>query len=199
MQPVFAQQPVLLGVLIVSLLIWRVMETILDIRTARRLRAGAQRQDRGSRLAVLGTVVPGMLLGVVIAYQVPATNIMVDRTSFFWLGVLLLDAGIALRLYAVIVLGAYFTTSVTITSEQQVVTAGPYRYIRHPSYTGFLLILVGLGLCFTDWMSPLVMVGFALIGFGYRIHVEERALREQLGQLYRDYMRHTKRLIPFVV
>jgi protein-S-isoprenylcysteine O-methyltransferase Ste14 len=198
-QPPFNSQPVELIVLIVTLLIWRILETVLDIRTARRLRAGAERQDRSSRLAVLCAVILGLLLGILVAYLVPATTITTGRTIIFWLGILFMYGGIALRLYAVTTLGAYFTTTVATAHEQQVVSKGPYRYIRHPSYTGFLLILVGFGLCYANWLSPLVMVGVALIGFTYRIHVEERLLQEQLGQPYRTYMGRTNRLIPYVV
>lgn len=107
--------------------------------------------------------------------------------------------GIALRLYAATTLGVYFTTTVATVHEHHLVSQGPYRYIRHPSYTGFLLILAGFGLCFANWLSPLIMVGVALIGFAYRIRVEERLLQEQLGQPYRTYMGRTKRLIPYVL
>jgi protein-S-isoprenylcysteine O-methyltransferase Ste14 len=199
MQPPFISQPVQLVALVATLLVWRVVETVLDIRTARRLRSGAQRQDRGSRLAVLCAVVIGLLLGILVANQAPATTIAAGRAVAFWLGILLMYIGIAVRLYAVITLGAYFTTEVATVHEQQVVSRGPYRYIRHPSYTGFLLILLGFGLCFANWLSPLLMVGIALIGFGYRIHVEERLLQEQLGQPYQTYMGRTKRLVPFVL
>lgn len=199
MQPPFDSQPAQLIVLIVTLLIWRVVETILDIRTARRLRSGAQRHDRGSRLVVICAVMSGLLLGIFVAYQVPATTIGTGRAVAFWLGVLFMYGGIILRLYAVFTLGAYFTTAVATVGEQPVVSRGPYRYIRHPSYTGFLLVLVGFGLCFGNWLSPVVMVGVALIGFSYRIRVEERILQEQLGQPYQAYMGRTKRLVPYVV
>lgn len=199
MQPPFTSQPAQLIVLFVTLLVWRVFETFLDVRTARRLRAGAERQDRGSRLAVLCAVVLGLLLGILIAYLAPAATITTGRAVVFWLGILPMYGGIALRLYAVTTLGRYFTTAVATVHEQQVVSRGPYRFIRHPSYTGFLLILAGFGLCFANWLSPVVMVGVALIGFSYRIHVEERLLQKQLGQPYRTYMLRTKRLIPYVV
>jgi len=199
MQPPFISQPAQLIALVVTLLIWRVVESILDLRTARRLRSGAQRHDRGSRLAVFCAVLLGLLLGIFVVYQAPAATLGTGRAVAFWLGILFMYGGIALRLFAVITLGAYFTTAVATVREQQVVMRGPYRYIRHPSYTGFLLILVGFGLCFGNWLSPVVMVGVALIGFSYRIRVEERILQEQLGQPYRIYMRHTKRLIPYVV
>jgi len=81
-----------------------------------------------------------------------------------------------------------------------VIEAGPYRFIRHPSYTGFLITLLGFGLSLTNnWLSLLVIMGCALIGFIYRIYVEERVLQAHLGQPYQEYMQRTKRLIPFLL
>ena len=199
MQPLFANQPVLLGVLVASLLIWRVMEAIVDIRTRSRLRAGARRQDRGSRVVLIGVLMLGILAGILLASKDPATAITSARPFLFWLGILLIYAGIALRLYAIHVLGAFFTTVVAVAPEQTVIETGPYRLIRHPSYTGFLITLLGFGLCLTNWLSLLVIMACALIGFSYRIRVEEQVLQEQLGQRYQEYMRRTKRLIPFVL
>src|SRR5258708_6056524 len=198
MQPLFAHQP-LLGVLVASLLIWRVMEAIVDIRTRSRLRAGARRQDRGSRVVLIGVLMLGILAGILLASKDPATAITSARPCLFWLGILLIYAGIALRLYAIHVLGASFTTTVAVAPEQTVIETGPYRLIRHPSYTGLLITLLGLGLSLTNWLSLLVIMGCALLGFSYRIHVEEHVLQEHLGQRYQEYMRRTKRLIPFVL
>lgn len=199
MQPLFTQQPVLLGVLVASLLIWRVMETGIDIRSLKRLRAGARRQDNGSQVVLIVLLALGVALGWLLAMQVPATAITFSRVFLFWLGILLIYAGIALRLFAFTVLGAFFTTTVAVAPEQTVIEAGPYRLIRHPSYTGLLILLLGLGLCLTNWLSLLVLMGCAALGFWYRIRVEERVLKAQLGQQYQEYMRRTKRLIPFVL
>jgi protein-S-isoprenylcysteine O-methyltransferase Ste14 len=200
MQPLFTHNPLELGVWVGSFLIWRVMEVGVDIRTFKRLRAGIQRRDKGSHVVLLCLIVFGLLLGVLLALKVPATAITSAPDILFWLGILLIYAGIALRFYAIKVLGRYFTTSVAVVADQQVVEAGPYRLIRHPSYTGFLITLLGFGLSLTNnWLSLLVIMGCALIGFSYRIRVEEHVLQEQLGQQYQEYMRRTKRLIPFVL
>jgi protein-S-isoprenylcysteine O-methyltransferase Ste14 len=200
MQPLFTHNPLELGVWVASLLIWRVMEVGVDIRTFKRLRAGIQRRDKGSHLVLLCLIVFGLLLAVLLALKVPATAITSAPDILFLLGILLIYAGIALRFYAIKVLGRYFTTSVAVVADQQVVEAGPYRLIRHPSYTGFLITLLGFGLSLTNnWLSLLVIMGCALIGFSSRIRVEEHVLQEQLGQRYQEYMRRTKRLIPFVL
>ncbi len=199
MQPLFVHDRLQLSVLVASLLVWRVMEVTVDIRTFKRLRAGARRQDKGSHVVLLCLIMFGLLLGVLLAFEVPATAIIGASDILFWLGILLMYAGIALRLYAITVLGVFFTTTVAVAPEQTVIETGPYRLIRHPSYTGILLILLGFGLSFTNWLSLLIIMGCALIGFSYRIQVEEHVLKVQLGQRYQEYMRHTKRLIPFIL
>ena len=73
----------------------------------------------------------------------------------------------------------------------------PYRWIRHPSYTGTLLTITGVLLAATNWLA-LVGILPVLAALLYRMHVEEQALSEQLGEPYRAYMRRTKRLLPFV-
>ncbi|GCE31512.1 isoprenylcysteine carboxyl methyltransferase [Dictyobacter alpinus] len=198
MQPLFTHNVLALGVLSISLLIWRVMETWVDIKTHHRLRTGIQRHDQGSYMLILCLMVFGILLGVLAAFKVPGTAITSANMFFFWLGILLIYAGIVLRFYAITVLGAFFTTKVAVATEQPVIEAGPYRLIRHPAYTGFFITLFGLGLSLTNWLSLLVIMGCALIGFSYRIQVEEQVLTAQLGQRYQEYMQRTKRLIPFV-
>jgi protein-S-isoprenylcysteine O-methyltransferase Ste14 len=199
MQPLFTHNRLYLGVWLASLLLWRVLETSVDIRTFKRLRAGIQRQDKGSHVVLLVLVVFGVLLGLLLAFKVQVFAITSGNVFLFWLGLLLIYAGMALRFYAIAVLGTFFTTTVAIAPEQPVIEAGPYRLIRHPSYTGYLITLLGLGLSLTNWLSLLVIMGCALLGVSYRIHVEEHVLKAQLGQRYQEYMRRTKRLIPFVL
>jgi protein-S-isoprenylcysteine O-methyltransferase Ste14 len=113
-------------------------------------------------------------------------------------GVALVLAGIVLRWYSVITLGRFFTTRVMTRADQTVVKTGPYRFVRHPSYTGALVTLLGVLLLPANYLT---LPCFLLVvpGLAYRIHVEEKALVAGLGEPYREYMRHTKRLVPFVV
>lgn len=200
MQPLFTHNLLELWVWVASLVSWRILEAFLDIRTFKRLRAGGiQLQDKGSRLVLLCLIGFGLLFGIMLAYKVDATSISIAPDLFLWLAILLMVAGIALRLYAIITLGTFFTTTVAVAAEQTLIETGPYRLIRHPSYTGFLMILLGFGLSFTNWLSVLVIMSCALVGFSYRIQVEEQVLLEKLGEPYQDYMWRTKRLIPFVL
>ena len=199
MQPLFDHNPLTLGLWVAGLLIWRVLEAIVDIKTFKRLRTGIKREDKGSRVVLLCLIVAGVLVGMVVALNVPTTAIGGAPEFLLGLGALLLYVGVGLRICAITVLGVFFTTTVVVAHGQTVIERGPYRLIRHPSYTGLLLILLGFGLSLANWLSLVVVLGSALIGLTYRIRVEEAALRERLGQRYQEYMRRTKRLIPFVL
>jgi len=87
---------------------------------------------------------------------------------------------------------------VHVSSEQTVVQDGPYRTIRHPSYTGALLAALGVGLSMGNLLPALLLPGAFAIGLAYRIPVEERAMLDTLGPAYGDYMKRTKRLVPHV-
>jgi protein-S-isoprenylcysteine O-methyltransferase Ste14 len=118
--------------------------------------------------------------------------------AWFIAGLLVTVAGIALRIWAVLTLGAFFTTEVRISPGQSVVSSGPYRWVRHPSYTALLLVVAGLGLAQTDWLSVLCAVVLPLPGLVWRIRIEERALRAGLGAAYDEYAAGRKRLLPGV-
>jgi protein-S-isoprenylcysteine O-methyltransferase Ste14 len=75
---------------------------------------------------------------------------------------------------------------------------GPYRVIRHPSYAGMLLAVIGLGLFLENWLSVITLTVATVCGLVFRIRVEERALERDVGDGYRRYAATHKRLVPFV-
>jgi protein-S-isoprenylcysteine O-methyltransferase Ste14 len=100
--------------------------------------------------------------------------------------------------YAIVHLGRFFTVNVAISSSHRLIDTGPYRFVRHPSYTGALMAFLGLALCLANWASLVILLVPVFLVFLRRMHVEERALLQAFGDQYRDYMRRTKRLIPAV-
>jgi protein-S-isoprenylcysteine O-methyltransferase Ste14 len=168
----------------------------LAVMVIRRARGGTSSgRDRGSLLVLWGlitasTVAASMLRGV------RATRIGSDWA--FWIGMALIVLGIIVRWVAIVTLRRYFTVSVAIQEGHQIIDHGIYRWVRHPSYSGSILSFAGLGLAMGNWLSLAVILLGTLIGFSYRISVEERALTEHFGERYRDYARRTKRLLPGV-
>src|SRR4029453_18985828 len=108
-------------------------------------------------------------------------------------GVAIFTVGAALRWYAIFYLGRYFTIDIRVAEHQHVVDTGPYRLIRHPSYTGAFMQFLGLALCIGNIYSLLMLVPIVVV-FSYRIRVEELALERGLGEAYASYCRRTKRL-----
>jgi protein-S-isoprenylcysteine O-methyltransferase Ste14 len=164
----------------------------------RRTRAGATARDRGSLVLLLGLLALGFVGALAVATLLPNAAIRAGREPIFWAGVALMLLGAAFRAYAIRVLGRYFLVTVAVSPDQRLVDSGPYRYIRHPAYSGGLLILLGLGLALANWGSLAVLATCGLAGFAYRVAVEERVLREAIGSPYITYMRRTRRFIPFV-
>jgi len=110
-------------------------------------------------------------------------------------GASLLFTGLALRSWAVIVLGRWFTWNVRLQEGQQVIRSGPYRWVRHPSYTGALLSYMGLPLLFHAWWTLLFAAIVLPLAFYRRIVHEERLLRRDLAG-YAEYASTCKALIP---
>jgi protein-S-isoprenylcysteine O-methyltransferase Ste14 len=94
------------------------------------------------------------------------------------------------------VLGAYFTVQVRVSSDQSVVESGPYRLVAHPSYTGLVLVFVGIGLMVGNWLSLACLTLVPAIGLVIRIKVEERAMLAGIGEPYRRFLATRARLIP---
>jgi protein-S-isoprenylcysteine O-methyltransferase Ste14 len=106
--------------------------------------------------------------------------------------------GIGFRIWAILTLGSLFTFVVAIQSDHAVVDRGPYRLLRHPSYTGALVGFLGIGIALDNWLAIATIVIIPLAGVLIRIRYEERLLAEQLGTQYRQYAARTRRLIPGV-
>jgi protein-S-isoprenylcysteine O-methyltransferase Ste14 len=102
--------------------------------------------------------------------------------------VVLFVAGLILRWWAIIMLGRFFTVDVTIEKDHELVERGPFRIVRHPSYTGVLLAFVGLGLSLRNWAALLVILLPIGAAFIRRMNVEEDALSRALGPRYTEYI-----------
>ena len=141
----------------------------------------------------------GMVSGVVIGYIMSRLSIGILPDWFFVVGIVFMVTGIILRQLSIVVLGRFFSPILGTQEGQRVVSNGPYRYIRHPSYSGMYLIVLGLGFVFQSWVSFLVILVICGLSIGYRISAEEKMLISSLGQEYIDYMKKTKKIIPYII
>ncbi len=106
--------------------------------------------------------------------------------------------GTLLRWWAIFHLGRFFTVDVAVATDHRVVDTGPYRLIRHPSYTGLLLQFAGVAVALGNGLSLAVILLPIAGAILYRIRVEETALRSSLGEPYLNYMQRTRRLVPWL-
>jgi protein-S-isoprenylcysteine O-methyltransferase Ste14 len=153
--------------------------------------------DRGSTQLIMLAGWIGMM-GAFIVADIPAFVIQWRPRILFTAGLALLVSGSLLRRYCWRMLGKYFTGDVRAAEDQPVIENGAYRWVRHPSYTGGMLMYLGTGLALTNWLSVLIIVTAGAAAYFYRVRVEERALQNALGGRYQEYMGRTKRFIPFV-
>ncbi len=159
--------------------------------------SSGEREDRGNRWVIVAFGLVGLLDGYLPAYADRNEFWTIDGDAVRWLGVVLFLAGGALRLWPVFVLGRRFSGLVAIQPGHTLVTSGIYGVIRHPSYLGVLVMLLGWGLAFRSWVGVLLTV-LILLPLVARIRAEERLLRTQFGAEYDAYCARTSRLIPGV-
>jgi protein-S-isoprenylcysteine O-methyltransferase Ste14 len=167
------------------------------MRVRSRLNRSGTRAERWSLVIVVIAVIGGLVGGLGLAGW-HAMTITVGRWPCFIVGLALMASGIYVRQWAICTLGRFFTADVRVHPQQTVVDRGPYRWVRHPSYSGLIIFFLGLGLALTNWMSLLVLVAVPTAGLVIRIRSEERALLAGLGEPYRRYAAVHQRLFPGV-
>lgn len=173
---------------------WLLGEGWLSARTT--MREAATRD--ASVVVLTFLLVGGLGLGIVLAATVESLALPGARWWPPLAGLGVFCAGIVLRIWAVRTLGRFFRYTVVVDEDHRVVEDGPYRLIRHPSYTGLLLATLGLGIALGNWLAIAACLLPPLVGFSIRLLHEEKVLAAQLGDPYRSYMRRTRRLIPGV-
>jgi protein-S-isoprenylcysteine O-methyltransferase len=177
-------------------LIYLISELLLTVTRRSRSRTGTK-QDRSTLRVLWLTIMASVAAGIYVAGHWSAATLP-PGPMFALAGVVLFVAGLLLRWWSIITLGRFFTVDVTIEKDHELVERGPFRTLRHPSYTGVLLAFVGFALSLCNWAALLVILLPIGAAFVHRMNVEEDALSRALGPRYANYMKRTKRLVPFV-
>jgi protein-S-isoprenylcysteine O-methyltransferase Ste14 len=174
---------------------WGMME--LSQRSNARREGGTKIRGDLGRITGLAFVIATAVVANLAPHVFPAAAIRPAAVAFA-VGMVVLLAGLVLRGWSFKVLGEYFTHTVMVSSDQPVITAGPYRVLRHPSYTGVILAGIGVGLASANWADLAGLMLLILTALLWRIRVEENALMMTLGDRYRSYAAQHKRLVPLV-
>ncbi|OLD02867.1 hypothetical protein AUG19_07145 [archaeon 13_1_20CM_2_54_9] len=177
--------------------LWFVSEVIGAWFIPRLRERGAIRvkRDRGSGALIFLSIFAAISVALSFGYRGVAG--LPDWA--FYPGIFLILLGVLVRQWSIAVLGRFFSLTVRVSEDHKVVNKGPYRLVRHPSYTGALITFIGLGLAVQSWGALLVLMVFFGMAYGYRIRIEEGALVSELGQDYMNYVKQTKRLIPYLI
>jgi protein-S-isoprenylcysteine O-methyltransferase len=153
--------------------------------------------DHGSYQMIILAVLLGLGLARLIWSAIPQAHLdvlhqlSIPAIALFFLG-------LGLRWHAIIRLGRFFTTSVAIVGAHQLIETGAYRFIRHPSYTGLLLMWLAIGMRTENILSLIALMLPTTAALLFRISIEEDTLSAEFGNRYIEYSRKTKRVIPFL-
>ena len=177
--------------LVAVLAAWASAEVLLRLRNL-----GGRTAFDWSFILVVASVAAGINLGFRAAHA--SATVGGGGWAPVAAGLLIAVFGIALRIWAILALGRFFKFVVVIQDGHQVVDRGPYRLLRHPSYSGGLAALLGIGIALGSWLAVLAVAGIPLLAILIRIRIEEARLLSALGQDYRDYAARTRRLVPGV-
>ena len=172
--------------------VWRVM--------ALRVKAAAQSESLPSRLSHL---VPLLVAAFFLSVPQPLIPSLNERfvPLAIWpaaLGAALGYAGLAFCVWARLTIADNWSSAVQLKRDHELIIQGPYRWVRHPIYTGLLLMFIGTALAVGEWRSVLA-VAIAAASFWRKLTIEEGVMRRQFGAAYDDYKARVPALVPFLV
>jgi protein-S-isoprenylcysteine O-methyltransferase Ste14 len=153
------------------------------------------RFDKSSLRILWVTISIAIIFGIFLSFQ--HIGYFGNGSQMFPIaGLIFIVFGLLVRWLAIFSLKHQFTVDVSITKDHRIIREGIYRFVRHPAYAGSLLSFFGLGLCFANYLSMLIIFIPICSAFLHRINVEEKALIDNFGDEYINYCASTKRLIP---
>lgn len=122
---------------------------------------------------------------------------MPDVSALRWSGLALVAAGFTLITWTTVELGRQYSVYITLQQDHQLITSGPYRYIRHPRYLGVMVVALGLALLFRSWFA-IGALPFLLALLIFRLSDEEKLLQAEFGAQWEAYVQRSWRLVPYV-
>lgn len=176
-------------------LVFALSEFLLMLVKHSRIKSAKTRMDQGSMILIWVMITFGFTAGFFLAKHDSWKSINSIITVF---GLLLVLMGIIIRWIAIVQLGKSFTVDVAITDTARLKTDGLFRRVRHPSYLGLLIIIVGFSATMNSLNSFFVFFIPVTLAVLYRIRVEEEVLFQEFGDNYTEYKSKTKKLIPGV-
>ena len=132
-------------------------------------------------------------------FPFPLSSILIPRTAeSAWIGAILCSCGLTLAIWARLILGRNWSGAVTLKEEHELVQRGPYRFVRHPIYTGLLSMFLGTAVAFGH-LAAFITLPLVFVSFWIKLSQEERLMLKQFPGEYPDYQRRVKSIIPFLL
>jgi protein-S-isoprenylcysteine O-methyltransferase Ste14 len=187
----FTIQPLLLTLFAVILLATQPPLSIMESKEKKN-------SDKFSVYAILfGFLISQVFSIIEWAYFRPAFH-QFSFDGFTISGISLVIAGTIFRVWSIRTLGKYFTATVQKVDEHKIITTGAYRILRHPSYTGAFLAVIGGAVMLHAYFGIAITLVVISAVYYYRIKVEEETLIKIFGDEYKVYRTKTKRMIPYI-
>jgi protein-S-isoprenylcysteine O-methyltransferase Ste14 len=176
-------------------LVWAVYWFI----AARNAKADVRRESFAQRFAhILPLVVAALLLWIPVFPGALGKRFLPATPATFYAGAALVAIGLGLAIHARRVLGRNWSGIVTVKQGHELVREGPYRWVRHPIYTGLLVAFAGSAIARGEWRG-IVAVALVFAAFWFKLRREERWMIETFGDRYLGYCDEVRALIPFVL
>ena len=179
--------------------VWSFLPEWKVVRSGVKGAKSADSKDGGSIRVLLGGMWIALMLGFFLSFVKAGSFPRGAQLQVFVIGVALMILGSLLRRWCFRTLGQYFTGDVKASVDQPVIRTGPYRFVRHPSYTAGIMMFTGIGLALGSWFSFLLITIGSIATYWYRVTIEERALLGTIGEQYASFMKERKRFIPYIV
>jgi protein-S-isoprenylcysteine O-methyltransferase Ste14 len=175
---------------------WAMIEIAIALQTRVKFSTTGSLEYRSERL--IWVVVAIALIASLAIKQMHLAALPIEPSIRQICAIVVFISGLGLRCYAVFSLGQFFSTTVVTQDKHILIKVGPYRFIRHPAYTGLLVSFFAAGFAMGDGLALLILfcpVAYVLM---QRINIEEQWLTGHFGKTYKEYCLHTKKLIPWV-
>ena len=158
---------------------------------------GKDRNETKTFLKILGVILFShtvtILLTVFGLFRVDDSNqwmMMISMVTY--------PLGVLLRYVSIIYLGKHFTRDVEVSKTQELVSKGPYRLLRHPSYLGLFLLTISVPLFFQNWLMIIISSVSIFLILNQRMQIEEKLMTDVIGKNYTTWKRKRYRFIPWI-
>jgi len=182
------------GVWLLWLMYWGI--SALRVKPAMRVESRASRLGRHVLLVILAALLLRRYAWLNGSFL--NERFVPDQMWIVWLGFGVTVIGLAFTCWARVVLGQNWSGTVQLKQDHELIVRGPYSFVRHPIYTGVLVAFFATVLAIGEWHA-LIGVALLAVAFWRKLRLEERWLCELFGEPYRNYMRHVKALVPWVI